>query len=926
MLTKWKDKQLFSKGVIAFLLALTFMIIVPIEVDGSMAVASISDRATIGTTNFGGVTVIRDGVVWYYQSDFRWDSDEHFATDPQRIGTFNDVIEVQENGGSIRVFWVLRENGTLYRIVRREATSGVEETSTRMASNVYRFAVGSSRNFAVITKAERTLAVYSYANEHVPSIGIERISSASKQQLADVAWLTNSSTQESFPVVLRTNGEVWVMNQTPRMLANDILQITNLHSSIYMLNRDGVVLKYRTYDSVTSTVTTNATAINVGRIGLLVRKTNGILYNYSQIWDIDDFDEKNVYPYLYRVGQRIEWVNTDIVQFVAGTIFGLLQRSNGNVYAFTQRQESAIFGAGVLYLVSRVDYGAYTPIYTIYARDNARVITEQSLGWHLTNSSSTVYCPIIAEMAAGFADSVYNENLIRQSLEEHGFEYENITTRHTPRALFAEPSYAVAYKYLACGTRIVAIIFRGSQLIGGDLITNAAMTTVPRHSAYVHMGYDTALNFIMPVLSNKLGANWHQCNNTIYFITGHSYGGAAAILLARELELEGTLRVPRERIFTYTFASPRVARTTASVHPRNNWASDDYTNIFNIINSNDLIARFPMPAQGATGIAIWYRFGRYITFTCNPSIRVDEFIPTHAMGTYLNLMQERQTPIWHATHVGTIAHGQMGQMAVGSSPSNLTRIVRANSPINITVLDNQNNIIGTIINNTAWHDENFFGSAILTVEDEGKFIYMPAHADFRIALTATDEGTMEFDVVDINSDTGEIVSVINFENIPLEYGKEIITHLSTVAFDTRLFVVEDNIRVAEITTDGRLTDVTTTTLRLAIDTTAYTINGVSSESDVAPFIDAEYERTMIPLYLIAEVFDADIEWLEASRTVKIMRDDVSLTLQIDTPLLGGMGQARIVNSRAFVPIRYISETFGASVRWDGNARAVYIDQ
>ena len=218
------------------------------------------------------------------------------------------------------------------------------------------------------------------------------------------------------------------------------------------------------------------------------------------------------------------------------------------------------------------------------------------------------------------------------------------------------------------------------------------------------------------------------------------------------------------------------------------------------------------------------------------------------------------------------------------------------------------------------------GSVALTIEDNGKLVNMPVDSDFRIVVTATDNGTMEFDVVDINSETGEIESVINFENIPLEYGKEIITQFSQEASNTRLFVIEDDARVAEVTTDGRLTDISTTTLRLVIENTACTINGVSSQSDVAPFIDTEYERTMIPLYLVAEVFDADIEWLEASRTVSIIRNDVSLNLHVDTPLSGGMGQARIVNSRTFVPIRYISEMFGASVMWDGNARAVYIEQ
>ena len=41
-----------------------------------------------------------------------------------------------------------------------------------------------------------------------------------------------------------------------------------------------------------------------------------------------------------------------------------------------------------------------------------------------------------------------------------------------------------------------------------------------------------------------------------------------------------------------------------------------------------------------------------------------------------------------------------------------------------------------------------------------------------------------------------------------------------------------------------------TTIRLVIGQTAFTHNGIAAQSDVAPFIDPAYNRTMVPLALI----------------------------------------------------------------------------
>jgi len=119
---------------------------------------------------------------------------------------------------------------------------------------------------------------------------------------------------------------------------------------------------------------------------------------------------------------------------------------------------------------------------------------------------------------------------------------------------------------------------------------------------------------------------------------------------------------------------------------------------------------------------------------------------------------------------------------------------------------------------------------------------------------------------------------------------------------------------------------TVTELRLEIGSTTFTRNGMPSASDAAPFIDPVHSRTMVPLALIGEALGAQVTWEEATRTVLIVRDGITLTIQVDSPLPDGMGMPEIVGGRTFVPIAYVANQLGANVRWDGVARAVYIQQ
>ncbi|MCL2200101.1 MAG: stalk domain-containing protein [Defluviitaleaceae bacterium] len=111
-------------------------------------------------------------------------------------------------------------------------------------------------------------------------------------------------------------------------------------------------------------------------------------------------------------------------------------------------------------------------------------------------------------------------------------------------------------------------------------------------------------------------------------------------------------------------------------------------------------------------------------------------------------------------------------------------------------------------------------------------------------------------------------------------------------------------------------------LRFIIGTAMLWVGGTSHPIEAAPFIADG--RTMLPLRVVSETLGASVEWDGATQTISIQSDDTELLLTIDTPLPNNMGTPQLVDGNTFVPVAYVAEMLGATVRWDGDAQAVYI--
>jgi hypothetical protein len=110
------------------------------------------------------------------------------------------------------------------------------------------------------------------------------------------------------------------------------------------------------------------------------------------------------------------------------------------------------------------------------------------------------------------------------------------------------------------------------------------------------------------------------------------------------------------------------------------------------------------------------------------------------------------------------------------------------------------------------------------------------------------------------------------------------------------------------------------------------VNGMKvSFPDVQPYID-EGNNTMVPIRIVSEKLNAELTWFEeGSVKLEYAGKHIKLRLhekkaEIDGEFVDLGGDAVMRGGRTMVPLRIISEAFGAKVDWDNEAYIVRITE
>ena len=110
-----------------------------------------------------------------------------------------------------------------------------------------------------------------------------------------------------------------------------------------------------------------------------------------------------------------------------------------------------------------------------------------------------------------------------------------------------------------------------------------------------------------------------------------------------------------------------------------------------------------------------------------------------------------------------------------------------------------------------------------------------------------------------------------------------------------------------------------------------TLNGRELTLDADPIIADD--TTLIPLRNVLEELGLTVDWDGDTQTVTAVKDDVNLSLQIGSTKAKANGKDMtlltapiISNERTLVPIRFIAESLGLNVDWNGDMKTVIITE
>lgn len=116
---------------------------------------------------------------------------------------------------------------------------------------------------------------------------------------------------------------------------------------------------------------------------------------------------------------------------------------------------------------------------------------------------------------------------------------------------------------------------------------------------------------------------------------------------------------------------------------------------------------------------------------------------------------------------------------------------------------------------------------------------------------------------------------------------------------------------------------------LASDNVTVTVDGTRLTFDQQPII--ENGRTLVPVRAIFESLGATVDWEPRPKPCPLTRGAAHVVMQFGSQIMIQDGKTvwldvppRIVGSRTLVPLRAVSEAFGAHVEWIAETQAVVI--
>ena len=418
-----------------------------------------------------------------------------------------------------------------------------------------------------------------------------------------------------------------------------------------------------------------------------------------------------------------------------------------------------------------------------YTSDNRAAHT---IGWRPVEVAVSETSQIIND--AGGIGNVYQYNIddkgsvlynlldqLRVDRSAHLFDERRDTGADRYDSITNSQSFAAGNKILK---PLLVVDIRGS-VTWWDWVNDIGAQVLPFNNRFAALAEEVFTN-----VENYLSSTGLQ--DPIILVTGHSMGAAIANILAARLN--GIM--DPDNVYAYTFATPRTVNEAVSGNQAVN-----YPNIFNILNSNDVVTYVPLTITLPV-VNYWKRHGidLYINMPYSESRETDILgMPCHSMSVYLNWLNSSED----------LSLQEMLALSEEARVRGLLPIIaKIKCPVGVTIKDSNGNIIGyeSRQENAVYPDMLDNGVMSWIEEDGAKMFFIPSIADAAsIEIEAYDYGSMNFTVGSVDASTESEIKTLN--NISLYPGKEFTADISedVPVEDTQLFITENGETVGEVT-------------------------------------------------------------------------------------------------------------------------------
>lgn len=417
-------------------------------------------------------------------------------------------------------------------------------------------------------------------------------------------------------------------------------------------------------------------------------------------------------------------------------------------------------------------------------------------GGGLFEHSSSVYdndLAIAACALSGLAENLESDLPTKDLLSHMGFSDNSMHSDkfnewnpYNPAYVFANNDIKVNGKT----KKLISVTIRGSQTFWGDWVFSDFYDGV-------FSGFTASTNFIYDELSNYISREGLESlpkEDIIFFIVGHSLGGAVAAKLTTECISRGLAL--QDNTYTYTIAAPRYSNSTKQ---------NKYSNIFELINIYDKVPNFGFPGNptGTSHYGIWEEFDanqvtdfyKYWNLWEDGTLEHNEISRNHSTTAYMSYLLTKK----FYTNATVKKH------------NNNSYMISVRCPVDVEIYDIDNNLLGKVIRNEI--DESIANEAVsCKIEDDEKYFFVESDKEIYVKFTGTDSGTMEYSIQKLKP-VDEVVTTrdfITYEKVELEEGKMLYSEISNKdnIVDSNLYVVDSETgkHVRSVGFDGKETN------------------------------------------------------------------------------------------------------------------------